>query len=83
MVWSYRNYHKQCGRSSDNLVFWHDECIYKIHGSFDIKGNYVDTLDHMIKLSNKHEEIGVRPAPVNSFIKSAVAILCQTCIQVT
>ena len=78
MVWSYRHYHEQCGKFSDNLVFWHDECIYKIHGSFEIKGNYVDALDHMIKLSNEHKGIGVRPALVILFIQSAVAILCQT-----
>ena len=83
MVWPYRNYHKQCGKSSNNLVFWHDECIYKIHGSFEIKGNYVDALDHMTKLPNEHKGIRVRPAHVNSFIQSAIAILCQTHIQAT
>ena len=70
-------------QSSDNLVFWHDKCIYQICGSFVTKRNYVDDLDHMIKLSNEHKGIGVRPAPVNSFIQSAVAILCETHIQAT
>ena len=88
MVWSYRNYHKQCGKSTDNLVFWHDQCIYKICGSFEIEGNNVDVLDcgfmgHMIKSSSEHKGIRVRPAPVNSFIQSAVAILYQTHIKVT
>ena len=83
MVWSFRNYHKQFGKSSDNFVFGHGKCIYKICGSFDIKGNYVDALGHMTKLSNKHKGIGVRPIPANSFIQSAVAILCQTCIWAT
>ena len=78
MVWLYRNDHKQCGKSSDTLVFWHDKWIYMIWGSFEIKGNYVDALDHVIKLSNEHKGIGVRPAPFISFIQSAVAILCQT-----
>ena len=49
MVWLYRNYHTDCGKSSKNLVFWHGKCIQKIHGSFEIKGNYVDALDHKIK----------------------------------